>query len=98
MDLPAPYLLLVALLVIGGLGLVLRWAFTSDGDRRKDYGLLREIAKVPSPTAARFVEERLQQAGVRATTVPAEDGEGLRILVFPADERAAIAALLDDGT
>ena len=96
MDLPAPYLLLVALLVIGGLGLVLRWSFA--GDVRKDYGLLKEIAKVPSQTAATFVEERLLQAGVRATTVPSEDGEGLRILVFPADERAAIAALLDDGT
>ncbi|GLZ39132.1 hypothetical protein [Actinokineospora sp. NBRC 105648] len=95
MDLPAPYLSLVALLVVGVLGLVLRWAFTTD-DRRKDYGLLREVAKVPSQTAARFVEERLQAAGVRATTVPAEDGEGLRVLVFPADERAAIAALLDD--
>ncbi|OLR91232.1 hypothetical protein [Actinokineospora bangkokensis] len=96
MDLPAPYLTLVALLVIGALGLVLRWSFASD--TRKDYGLLREIAKVPSRTAAQFVEERLKQAGVRATTVPAEDGEGLRVMVFPGDERAAIKALLDDGT
>ncbi|MGQ0841246.1 hypothetical protein [Actinokineospora sp.] len=97
MDLPAPYLLLVALLVIGGLGLVLRWGFATD-ERPKNYGLLREVAKVPSATAARFVEERLRQAGVRATTVPAEDGDGLRVLVFPADERAAIDALLDDAT
>ncbi|SDC50256.1 hypothetical protein [Actinokineospora iranica] len=96
MDLPAPYLTLVALLVVGLLGLVLRWAFASDSDRRKDYGLLREVAKVPSPGAARFVEERLREVGVRATTVPAEDGEGLRVLVFPGDERAAIAALLDE--
>ncbi|WP_035303074.1 hypothetical protein [Actinokineospora inagensis] len=95
MNLPAPYLLLVALLVVGALGLVLRWAFTGD-ERGRDYGLLREIAKVPSRTAAQVVEERLRTVGVRATTVPAEDGEGLRVLVFPADERAAIAALLDD--
>ncbi|WP_104482189.1 hypothetical protein V5P93_006163 [Actinokineospora auranticolor] len=95
MDLPAPYLSLVALLVVGGLGVVLRWAFKSD-DRKRDYGLLREIAKVPSRTAAGFVEERLRAVGVRATTVPAEDGEGLRVLVFPADEHTAIAALLDD--
>ncbi|WP_156758523.1 hypothetical protein [Actinokineospora pegani] len=96
MDLPAPYLSLVALLVIGVLGLVLRWGFAAGP--KKDYGLLKEIAKVPSQNAARFVEERLQQAGVRATTVPAEDGEGLRVMVFPADERAAVEALLDDGT
>ncbi|WP_051114961.1 hypothetical protein [Actinokineospora enzanensis] len=94
MDLPAPYLLLVALLVIGVLGLVLRWAFATD--EKRDYGLLREVAKVPSRTAARFVEDRLRGAGIRATTVPSADGDGLRILVFPADEKTAIAALLDD--
>lgn len=96
MDLPAPFLLLVALMVVGVLGLVLRWAFAGESHRRRDYGLLREVAKVPSRTAARFVEERLHAVGVRATTVPAEDGEGLRVLVFPSDERVAIKALLDE--
>jgi hypothetical protein len=90
------YTLLVALLAIGALALVLRWALSLDTDKahRKDYGLLREVAKVPSATAARFVEQRLQAAGVRATTVPAEDGNGMRILVFPGDEYTAIQALL----
>lgn len=77
---------------------VLRWASSLDTDKahRKDYGLLREVAKVPSSTAARVVEERLQEVGVRATTVPSPDGEGLRILVFPADQDVAIRTLLAD--
>jgi hypothetical protein len=92
------YTLIVPLVAIGLLALVLRWASSLDTDRahRKDYGLLREVAKVPSSTAARVVEERLQQAGVRATTVPAEDGNGMRILVFPSDENTAIHTLLKD--
>jgi hypothetical protein len=90
------YTLLVPLLAIAILALVLRWASSLDTDKahRKDYGLLREVAKVPSSTAARIVEERLQAVGVRATTVPAEDGNGMRILVFPNDEHIAIQALL----
>ncbi|MPZ82943.1 MAG: hypothetical protein GEV28_22115 [Actinophytocola sp.] len=90
------YTLLILLVVLGLLALVLRWASSLDTDRahRKDYGLLREVAKVPSSTAARVVESQLKEAGVAATTVPAEDGVGLRILVFPADEAAAIDVLL----
>ena len=90
------YTLLVPLAIIGLLALVLRWASSLDTDKahRKDYGILREIAKVPSSTAARVVEQRLQDVGVRATTVPAEDGAGMRILVFPRDADTAIQALL----
>ena len=90
------YTLLVPLLAIAILALVLRWASSLDTDKahRKDYGLLREVAKVPSSTAARLVEQRLQAAGIRATTVPAEDGNGMRILVFPDDADPAIQALL----
>ncbi len=95
MDVPAPFLILVALAVVGLLGLVLRWGLASDADRRKDYGLLREVAKVRTVDAARFVETELQKAGVRATTVPSEDGETYRILVFPADEQTAIQTLLN---
>jgi hypothetical protein len=77
---------------------VLRWASNLDTDKahRKDYGLLREVAKVPSTKAAQVVEERLQSVGVRATTVPDPEGNGLRILVFPADQDAAIRTLLAD--
>lgn len=90
--------LLVPLVVMGVLALVLRWAFSSDTDqlRHKDYGLLREVAIVPSRRAARIVEERLRRVGVRATTVPTDDGERLRIMVFPADEQLAIRTLLAD--
>lgn len=90
------YALFVGLAVMALFAGVLRWASSLDTDKahRKDYGLLREVAKVPSSTAARVVEERLQEAGVRATTVPAPDGESLRILVFPTDEDAAIRVLL----
>lgn len=92
------YVLLIGLGVMGVFALLLRWASSLDTDKahRKDYGLLREVAKVPSPTAARAVEERLQEIGVRTTTVPAEDGAGLRILVFPTDQDVAIRALLAD--
>ncbi|MBC6449013.1 hypothetical protein [Actinokineospora xionganensis] len=95
MDVPAPFLILVAIAVIGLIGLVLRWGMASDADRRKDYGLLREVAKVRSVEAARFVELELQKAGVRATTVPSEDGETYQVLVFPADEQLAIQTLLN---
>jgi hypothetical protein len=92
----AAYTLLIPLVVVGVLALVLRWAFSLDTDRahRKDYGLLREVAKVPSSTAARVVEQRLRHQGIHATTVAAPDGDGLRVLVFPDDEALAIRILL----
>ncbi len=90
--------LLIGLAAMVLFAVVLHWASSLDTDKahRKDYGLLREVARVPSPTAARMVEERLQSAGVRATTVPSPDGEGLRILVFPDDQATAIRTLLAD--
>jgi hypothetical protein len=91
-------ILLVGLSVMALFAVVLRWASSLDTDKahRKDYGLLREVARVPSSTAARVVEERLQEAGVRATTVPDPEGDGLRILVFPDDREVAIRTLLAD--
>ena len=87
----------VGLAVMALFAVVLRWASSMDTDKAhsKDYGLLREVAKVPSSTAARVVEERLQEVGVRATTVPDPEG-GMRVLVFPADREVAIRALLAD--
>lgn len=89
---------LVGLSVMVVFALLLRWAWSLDTDEahRKDYGLLHEVAKVPSPTAARVVEERLQEVGVRATTVPDPEGDGLRVMVFPDDREVAIATLLAD--
>jgi hypothetical protein len=57
---------------------------------------VRFIALVPRSTAAGVVEQRLHALGIKATTVPAEDGDGMRILVFPSDENTAIRALLAD--
>jgi hypothetical protein len=90
--------LLIGLATMALFALLLRWASSLDTDKahRKDYGLLREVAKVPSSTAARVVEERLQSVGVRATTVPDPEGNGLRILVFPTDQATAIRTLLAD--
>jgi hypothetical protein len=92
------YTLLVPLGVIGVLAVVLWWASNLDTDKahRKDYGLLRSVATVPSASAARAVEERLQSVGVPATTVPAEDGEHWQILVFPSDQDVAVRTLLRD--
>jgi hypothetical protein len=89
---------IVGLAVMALFAVVLKWASSMDTDKahRKDYGLLREVAKVPSSRAARVVEERLQKAGVRATTVPDPEGEGMRVLVFPSDRELAIKTLLAD--
>ncbi len=48
-------ILLVGLSVMALFAVVLRWASSLDTDKahRKDYGLLREVAKVPTSTAAR---------------------------------------------
>jgi hypothetical protein len=91
-------ILLIGLSVMALFMVILRWASSLDTDKahRKDYGLLREVAKVPSSTAARVVEERLHDVGVRATTVPDPEGNGLRILVFPNDQDTAIRTLLAD--
>jgi hypothetical protein len=90
-DVPGPYLIVVALVVIGVLGLVLRWAF--GGESKRDYGVLKEVARVPSQRAADVVVTRLRGEGIRVTTVRSVDGS-LGILVFPADERRAVAVLL----
>ncbi|HEX2130280.1 MAG TPA: hypothetical protein VHH15_01875 [Actinophytocola sp.] len=92
------YTLLVPIGVIGVLAVVLWWASNLDSDKahRKDYGLLRSVATVPSATAARVVEERLQAVGVPATTAPTEDGERWQVLVFPTDQDVAVRALLQD--
>ena len=87
---------LVAMVLLGFLMLVLRWGMAGP-KRVKDYGLLREVAKVPTQRAADVVAEQLRKHGVRATAVPAPDGERLRIMVFPADEQTAVRALLEEN-
>jgi hypothetical protein len=64
--------------------------------RARDYGLLSEVATVPSEQAAAFVREMLRSNGIRATTAPDDDGATQHVLVFPADARAAADVLLRD--
>ncbi|HWE91336.1 MAG TPA: hypothetical protein VG317_17880 [Pseudonocardiaceae bacterium] len=103
MGLPIPDETVVLIVVIFLLAAVLRWVFgaqTSRIDRKlakaRDYGLLREVATVPSQQAARFVQDRLRERGIRSTVAPSEQDDRLRVLVFPADASAAAAALLSD--
>jgi hypothetical protein len=98
-EVPAPYLTLVAVLVLGLLILLLRWGVGTSERRAdtEDYGLLEQVATAPSRAAVSVVEQRLRRAGVRATVVAALDGTH-RVLVFPADrQRAADALLADDA-
>lgn len=75
-------------IVFGVLALVLRWAFGND--RRgvpdhtgSDFGLLSEVAVVPTRQAAEVLAKRLRAARIRVTVVRRD---GLhRLLVFPAD-------------
>jgi hypothetical protein len=84
----------VAMLVIGVLALVLRWAFGNDrravpdhtGD---DFGLLVEVAVVPTETPAKILAARLRRSGIRATTTRGPDGRSCRVMVFPADVPSA---------
>ncbi|MGH3622409.1 MAG: hypothetical protein ACRDQ5_11555 [Sciscionella sp.] len=93
-----PWDLLLALIAMTQLCLVLRMVFRGDKRRgRREYGLLREVATASSQRAATTVTTRLRENGVRVTTVPAEDGTGVRIMVFPADEYRAVTLLLEDG-
>lgn len=98
--------LLILLCVLAVFAGLLRWSYGSDTARPRsrrtrgrrtttgDFGLLREIAIVPSHQAAQFVQEQLRHNGIRSTTAPTDNRTGQRILVFPADVDAATTALL----
>jgi hypothetical protein len=101
LSIPNEVLVLAAIIVL--LSGILRRFFGSDtgGGRierklakARDYGLLSEVATVPSEQAARFVRELLRHNGIRATTAPDDDGATQHVLVFPADAKAAAELLL----
>jgi hypothetical protein len=88
---------LIGLIIVGGLVLFLRWAF-SRGDslvRRSDttpaprdtFGLLIDIRTTDSYSEARRLVERLTAAKIKATA--AHTTEGWTVYVWPADEAAA---------
>ena len=93
--------LLVLGVAIFALTAVLRWSFGGQDARAerklahaRDYGLLRQVATAPSERAAAFVRELLRRNGIRSTTAPGEAADTVRVLVFPADARAAADLLL----
>lgn len=91
-----PYAFLVgpalALLVVGVLALLLRWAFSTGGSlvqRRPvrggagSYGLLVAVSEPGTFIEAEMMVRRLTDAGLRATLAPTT--EGPRVMVFPED-------------
>ena len=93
----------VTLAFIGGMVLLLRWAFsrgTGSLVRRTDYspaprdtfGLLVDVRTAASYAEARKLVERLTEQKIRATA--ARTTEGWTVYVWPADESAA-RTLLD---
>ena len=100
MELPVHFFVgpLLALLVVGVLGGLLRWTYgthhqhvappPADG-ADGDLGLLREVAVVPSAKGADVLRRLLAAEGIRATVQPTADNVGRRILVFAEDEPTA---------
>ncbi|HEU0087423.1 MAG TPA: hypothetical protein VFQ77_07210 [Pseudonocardiaceae bacterium] len=90
---------LLALLLVGLLGGLLRWTYgthrqhvapPSEGDgTADDLGLLREVAVVPDAAAASVLRRLLAADGIRATVRPTVGASAWRILVFPEDESTA---------
>lgn len=92
---------MVALLVVGVLALLLRWAFGhghSLVERRarmgtpQEYGLLVQVAAPATVIEAEIVRRRLVEAGLRATLTTTTEGPA--VMVF-ADDAAAARALLE---
>lgn len=91
---------LVALLVLGLLVLILRWAFSrghsvvaapSRPGTPVDYGLLVPVAEPETAEQAQHIETILQAAGISCSVAHTTDGT--RILVWP-DEVDRAKALL----
>jgi hypothetical protein len=89
-DTPAALDPVIALVVVGLLAFVLRWAFRPHRSgrawpgRRGDTGLLRPIAVVDTTAQANALRALLSDANVRSTIDAAPDGR-IRLLVFPED-------------
>jgi len=81
------------LIMMGGMILALRWTFGTgrdqpgpripDPDDPTGDGLLEEVSRVPTESAAQVLRSRLRDAGIRATVGRAAGG--YRLLVFPKD-------------
>jgi hypothetical protein len=88
---------LVALVMVGVLMLLLRWAFGGRSrslvERRArtghedEYGLLVAISSPGTYIEGELARQRLEAAGIKASLVTTSDGP--RLMVFPDDEAAA---------
>ncbi len=90
----------IALLVVGVLALLLRWAFSHGGSvverpvrpgHEDEYGALVPVASPGSVVEAEMLRLKLVDAGIRATMARTVDGP--RVLVFPEEARTARALL-----
>lgn len=82
----------LALVVVAGLALVLRWACASGGSlvertphagTADEYGLLVPVDNPPDQASGELLQRRLEVQGVRA--ILAGTSDGLRVMVFPDD-------------
>ena len=93
---------MMALIVIGLLVLVLRWAFSSKktsvvaaaakSGAADEYGMLVPVASPASFIDGEMVRRRLEDAGIRANLANTLDGP--RVLVWPKDEDRARQVLI----
>ena len=90
----------LALLVVGVLALLLRWAFAHGSSlverparpgHEDEYGELVPVAAPGSVVEAELLRLKLVDAGIRATLAQTIDGP--RVLVFPEEARTARALL-----
>ncbi len=87
-------MILGTLLLLGVMMVLVRWTWgtgknvptarLADPDDPTSFGLLEEVSRVPSATAAEVLTSRLRSAGIRSTVSRAEGGT-YRLLVFPDD-------------
>lgn len=87
---------IVAVLLVGALALLLRWAFSRGSSvvaapprpgLADDYGLLVEVSRPATFIEGEFLRQRLEGQGIRANL--ATTLEGPRVMVWPSDEARA---------
>jgi hypothetical protein len=94
MYLMAPTVALAILVV--ALLMVLMRLVHGRRERKRDYGLLREVATASSQRSAGLVVDRLGAHGIHATSAPQWQRDAYGIMVFPEDQQRAERVLLDE--
>ena len=95
---------LIALLAVGGLALILRWAFRrgtslvpgrAKAGKPDEYGLLVPVASPATFVQGEILRRDLEAAGIRANLASTLDGP--RVLVWPEDLPRAQRHIADRG-